>query len=200
MVDTSISKNFNCTVKDIFRRPLMILYTVRSFNAYGYTEYSELYSKIRDFQQDALKYVSENMDESEYNSVVEYLVNRHTEAEVAEITYYNVRTVRRQVVRACELIRKYYKDYCGIILLENRVRSVKSILSPGTMWDKFDSLMCDSVENACIAIAYFNDKLSINGVIKNFNMGADKVKRIIDTYNGVATIYALPSEIKRDAI
>ena len=200
MVDTSISKSFNCTVKDIFRRPVMILYTVRSFTANGYPEYSELYARIRDNQHDALIYVAENMDAAEYNSFVEYLVNRHTEAEVAKITYFDKRTVRRQIGRACALISKFYTDKCGIILLENRVRSVDADITPGTMWDKFDSLMKGSVENACIAIAYFENNLSINYVTKNFRVGSKKVKNIINAYNAATTVYSIPSEAKRSAV
>ena len=39
---------FNCTVKDIFRRPNMIDKAVRKLADNGYAEYAVIYARIRD--------------------------------------------------------------------------------------------------------------------------------------------------------
>ena len=47
---------FNCTVKDIFRRPNMIDKAVRKLADNGYAEYAVIYARIRDNIYNALAY------------------------------------------------------------------------------------------------------------------------------------------------
>ena len=91
---------FNCTVKDIFRRPNMIDKAVRKLADNGYAEYAVIYARIRDNIYNALAYAAKNMKDYEYKVAVAYLESRSSEQTVAKETYYTHRTIRRYVRKA----------------------------------------------------------------------------------------------------
>lgn len=190
---------FNCTVKDIFRRPQMIDKAVRKLADNGYTEHASTYALIRDNIFNALAYVSSNMKPHEYEVVAKYLGSRSSEQSVADSTYYTHRTIRRYVSKACELIRNYYSEFLGIQLLPNDTRSVECTVSTGTFWEKVNSLMNSSIENACVAIMCCYEHESVNAVCGSCNMGSDKVRKIINAFESVVTVIDIPSE-KRSAV
>ena len=191
--------DFSCTVKDIFRRPNMIDKAVRKLADNGYAEYAVTYAKIRENIYNALAYAANNMKDYEYKVAVTYLESRDSEQQVAKDTYYTHRTIRRYVRKACELVSVYYRDYLGIKLLPVDTRSVDSTVTAGTFWEKIDSLMKTSIENACVVILRCNEHVSVNYVCSNYGMGSDKVNKIVNDFGAVITVYDIPSE-KRSAV
>ena len=190
---------FNCTVKDIFRRPNMIDKAVRKLADNGYAEYAVTYAKIRENIYNALAFAAGNMKEYEYKVAIAYLESRSSEQTVAKETYYTHRTIRRYVRKACELVRKYYEEKLGIKLLPIDTKTVESTVCAGTFWEKVDSLMKSSIENACIVILRYNEHVSVNYVCSNYGMGSGKVKKIVNDFGAVVTAYDIPSE-KRSAV
>lgn len=190
---------FNCTVKDIFRRPNMIDKAVRKLADNGYAEYAVIYARIRDNIYNALAYAAKNMKDYEYKVAVAYLESRSSEQTVAKETYYTHRTIRRYVRKACEFVRGYYEEKLGIKLLPIDTKTIRSTVCAGTFWEKVDSLMKSSIENACIVILRCNEHVSVNYVCSNYGMGSGKVKKIVDDFGAVITAYDIPSE-KRSAV
>ena len=190
---------FNCTVKDIFRRPNMIDKAVRKLADNGYAEYAVIYARIRDNIYNALAYAAKNMKDYEYKVAVAYLESRSSEQTVAKETYYTHRTIRRYVRKACEFVRRYYEENLGIKLLPIDTKTIRSTVCAGTFWEKVDSLMKSSIENACIVILRCNEHVSVNYVCSNYGMGSGKVKKIVDDFGAVITAYDIPSE-KRSAV
>ncbi|MBR0396388.1 MAG: hypothetical protein IJI63_07810 [Clostridiales bacterium] len=190
---------FNCTVKDIFRRPNMIDKAVRKLADNGYAEYAVIYARIRDNIYNALAYAAKNMKDYEYKVAVAYLESRSSEQIVAKETYYTHRTIRRYVRKACEFVRRYYEEKLGIKLLPIDTKTIRSTVCAGTFWEKVDSLMKSSIENACIVILRCNEHVSVNYVCSNYGMGSGKVKKIVDDFGAVITAYDIPSE-KRSAV
>ena len=190
---------FNCTVKDIFRRPNMIDKAVRKLADNGYAEYAVIYARIRDKIYNALAYAAKNMKDYEYKVAVAYLESRSSEQTVAKETYYTHRTIRRYVRKACEFVRRYYEEKLGIKLLPIDTKTIRSTVCAGTFWEKVDSLMKSSIENACIVILRCNEHVSVNYVCSNYGMGSGKVKKIVDDFGAVITAYDIPSE-KRSAV
>ena len=190
---------FNCTVKDIFRRPNMIDKAVRKLADNGYAEYAVIYARIRDNIYNALAYAAKNMKDYEYKVAVAYLESRSSEQTVAKETYYAHRTIRRYVRKACEFVRRYYEEKLGIKLLPIDTKTIRSTVCAGTFWEKVDSLMKSSIENACIVILRCNEHVSVNYVCSNYGMGSGKVKKIVDDFGAVITAYDIPSE-KRSAV
>lgn len=190
---------FNCTVKDIFRRPNMIDKAVRKLADNGYAEYAVIYARIRDNIYNALAYAADNMKDYEYKVAIAYLESRSSEQTVAKETYYTHRTIRRYVRKACEFVRRYYEEKLGIKLLPIDTKTIRSTVCAGTFWEKVDSLMKSSIENACIVILRCNEHVSVNYVCSNYGMGSGKVKKIVDDFGAVITAYDIPSE-KRSAV
>lgn len=190
---------FNCTVKDVFRRPNMIDKAVRKLADNGYAEYAVIYARIRDNIYNALAYAAKNMKDYEYKVAVAYLESRSSEQTVAKETYYTHRTIRRYVRKACEFVRRYYEEKLGIKLLPIDTKTIRSTVCAGTFWEKVDSLMKSSIENACIVILRCNEHVSVNYVCSNYGMGSGKVKKIVDDFGAVITAYDIPSE-KRSAV
>jgi len=190
---------FNCTVKDIFRRPNMIDKAVRKLADNGYAEYAVIYARIRVNIYNALAYAAKNMKDYEYKVAVAYLESRSSEQTVAKETYYTHRTIRRYVRKACEFVRRYYEEKLGIKLLPIDTKTIRSTVCAGTFWEKVDSLMKSSIENACIVILRCNEHVSVNYVCSNYGMGSGKVKKIVDDFGAVITAYDIPSE-KRSAV
>ncbi|MBQ1293043.1 MAG: hypothetical protein IIY21_03320 [Clostridiales bacterium] len=190
---------FNCTVKDIFRRPNMIDKAVRKLADNGYAEYAVIYARIRDNIYNALAYAAKNMKDYEYKVAIAYLESRSSEQTVAKETYYTHRTIRRYVRKACEFVRRYYEEKLGIKLLPIDTKTIRSTVCAGTFWEKVDSLMKSSIENACIVILRCNEHVSVNYVCSNYGMGSGKVKKIVDDFGAVITAYDIPSE-KRSAV
>ena len=190
---------FNCTVKDIFRRPNMIDKTVRKLADNGYAEYAVIYARIRDNIYNALAYAADNMKDYEYKVAIAYLESRSSEQTVAKETYYTHRTIRRYVRKACEFVRRYYEEKLGIKLLPIDTKTIRSTVCAGTFWEKVDSLMKSSIENACIVILRCNEHVSVNYVCSNYGMGSGKVKKIVDDFGAVITAYDITSE-KRSAV
>ena len=190
---------FNCTVKDIFRRPNMIDKAVRKLADNGYAEYAVIYARIRDNIYNALAYAAKNMKDYEYKVAVAYLESRSSEQTVAKETYYTHRTIRRYVRKACEFVRRYYEEKLGIKLLPIDTKTIRSTVCAGTFWEKVDSLMKSSIENACIVILRCNEHVSVNYVCSNYGMGSGKVKKIVDDFGAVITAYDITSE-KRSAV
>lgn len=190
-------KRFNCTVKDVFRRQNMVDSAVMALADHGFTDHAAVYSVIKDNKNNALAYVAEHMDKDEYGAAVLYLKTRKTEKAVAREAYFTDRTVRRHICKACDLIAKYYADYWGIILMPVNVKSVECFAPAGTMWEKIDALMDDSIENACVAASFFCELDSINYICKHYMVGMDKVKKIINGFNSTATLMDMPSEKRR---
>ena len=190
---------FNCTVKDIFRRPNMIDKTVRKLADNGYAEYAVIYARIRDNIYNALAYAADNMKDYEYKVAIAYLESRSSEQTVAKETFYTHRTIRRYVRKTCEFVRRYYEEKLGIKLLPIDTKTIRSTVCAGTFWEKVDSLMKSSIENACIVILRCNEHVSVNYVCSNYGMGSGKVKKIVDDFGAVITAYDIPSE-KRSAV
>lgn len=190
---------FNCTVKDVFRRPNMIDKAVRKLADNGYAEYAVIYARIRDNIYNALAYAAKNMKDYEYKVAVAYLESRSSEQTVAKETYYTPRTIRRYVRKACEFVRRYYEEKLCIKLLPIDTKTIRSTVCAGTFWEKVDSLMKSSIENACIVILRCNEHVSVNYVCSNYGMGSGKVKKIVDDFGAVITAYDIPSE-KRSAV
>ena len=184
---------FNCTVKDIFRRPNMIDKAVRDLADKGYAEHAVTYTKLRDNIFNALAYTAGKMKDYEYDVAVSYLESRCSEQTLAKRTYYTHRTIRRYVRKACDLISEYYLNEMGIKLLPVDTRSVKCNITSGTFWDKVDSLMRDSIENACVVILCCYERKSVNYVCSTYSMGSDKVKKIVGAFDSVLTVYDIPS-------
>ena len=187
---------FNCTVKDIFRRPNMIDKAVRDLADKGYAEHAVAYTGLRDNIFNALAYAAGRMKDYEYDVAIGYLESRHSEQTIAKMTYYTHRTIRRYVRKACDLISEYYLNEMGIKLLPVDTRSVKCNITAGTFWDKVDSLMHDSIENACVVILCCYEKKSVNYVCSTYSMGSDKVKKIVSSFDSVLTVYDIPSEAR----
>ncbi|MCR4731325.1 MAG: hypothetical protein K5881_10410 [Saccharofermentans sp.] len=185
---------FNCTVKDIFRRPNMIDKAVRELADNGYAEHAVTYTRLRDNIFNALAYASGKMKDYEYNVAVSYLESRNSEQTVAKNNYYTHRTIRRYIRKACDLISEYYLNTMGIKLLPVDTRSVGCNISAGSFWEKVDSLMHDSIENACVVILCCYEQKSVNYVCSTYCMGSDKVKKIVNAFNSVLTVYDIPSE------
>ena len=190
---------FSCTVKDLFRRPNMIDKAVRRLADNGYTEHAVTYARIRDNIYNALAYASDNMKPYEYEAAATYLGTRVSEQKLARDSYYTHRTIRRYVRKACELIAKYYNEYLGIRLLPVDTRSVECPVSAGQFWEKINTLMESSIENACIVILRCDEQMSVNYVCSNYGMGSDKVKKVTNDFGSVITVYDIPSE-KRSAV
>ena len=187
---------FNCTVKDIFRRPNMIDKAVRKLDDNGYAEYAVIYARIRDNIYNALAYAADNMKDYEYKVAVAYLESRSSEQKVAKETYYTHRTIRRYIRKACDLIARYYEEVLQIKLLPVDTRSVECNISAGSFWNKVDSLMRGSIENACVVILCCFEKKSVNYVCSTYSMGSTKVKKIIRAFDSVLTVYDIPEEAR----
>jgi hypothetical protein len=185
---------FCCTVKDIFRRANMIDKAVRELADKGYTDHAVIYTRIRDNIFNALAYAAANMKDYEYAVAVNYLESRHSEQTLAKLTYYTHRTIRRYVRKACDLIAGYYEETLQIKLLPVDTRSVECDISAGSFWNKVDSLMRGSIENACVVILCCFEKKSVNYVCSTYSMGSTKVKKIIRAFDSVLTVYDIPEE------
>ena len=192
-------KEFNCTVKDIFRRANMIDLVVRRLADNGYTEYASVYAQIRENLYNALEYASSKMRKHEYDVALSYFYSKDTEQTIADTSYYTHRTIRRYVLRACNLISEYYAEFLDIVLLPNDARAVINNVAAGTFWEKVDSLMKTRIENACVAILCCLEHQSVNSVCSCYSMGSDKVKKIIRAFGSVVTVYDIPEE-KRSAV
>ena len=186
--------SFNCTVKDIFRRPCMIDKAVMDLAVNGYTEHAVTYSRIKDNLNNALEYAACNMRDYEYETAVIYLKTCESEKRIADTAYYTHRTIRRYVRKVCELIGRYYLEVMGIKLLPVDTRFVECNVPAGTFWEKANSLMESSIENVTVAIACCLEHKSINQACSTYHMGRDKVKRIIDSFGSVVTVYDIHSE------
>ena len=191
--------DFNCTVKDIFRRANMIDLVVRRLADNGYAEHAAIYAKIRENLFNALAYAHDHMREHEYEVALSYFHSKDSEQTIADTSYYTHRTIRRYVFKACKLIGEYYAEYFGIRLLPNDTRSIPCNVAAGTFWAKVDSLMDTSIENACVAILCCLEHQSVNSVCSCYSMGSDKVKKIVRTFGSVATVYDIPEE-KRSVV
>ncbi len=187
---------FKCTVKDIFRRANMIDKAVRELADKGYTDHAVVYTRIRDNIFNALNYAAANMKDYEYRVAISYLESRHSEQTLARMTYYTHRTIRRYVRKACDLIARYYEEALQIRLLPVDTRSVECNISAGSFWNKVDSMMHDSIENACVVILCCFEKKSVNYVCSTYSMGSTKVKKIITAFDSVLTLYDIPSEAR----
>ena len=185
---------FNCTVKDIFRRPNMIDKAVRELADHGYPGHAVTYSLLRDNIFNALAYASGKMKDYEYALAISYLQSRQSEQSIAKNQYYTHRTIRRYVRKACDYISEYYSEYLGIKLLPVDTRSVDCNITAGSFWDKVDSLMNDSIENACVVIMCCFEHKSVNYVCGTYCMGSGKVKKIVSAFDSVLTLYDIPSE------
>lgn len=185
---------FNCTVKDIFRRANMIDKTVRKLADNGYPEYAVTYSVLRDNICNALEYAAANMKDYEYMVAMAYLESHESEEIIAKKTFYTHRTIRRYVRRACDLIGEYYADILAINLLPADTRSVTCMTVSGSFWQKVNSLMSSGIENACAVILCCNEHRSVNFVCQNYGMGSLKVRRIVSDFEAAATVYDIPSE------
>lgn len=177
----------------------MIDKAVRKLADNGYAEYAVIYARIRDNIYNALAYAAKNMKDYEYKVAVAYLESRSSEQTVAKETYYTHRTIRRYVRKACEFVRRYYEEKLGIKLLPIDTKTIRSTVCAGTFWEKVDSLMKSSIENACIVILRCYEHVSVNYVCSNYGMGSGKVKKIVDDFGAVITAYDIPSE-KRSAV
>ena len=187
---------FKCTVKDIFRRGNMIDKAVRELADKGFTDHAVTYTRIRDNIFNALNYAAANMKDYEYRVAISYLESRHSEQTLARMTYYTHRTIRRYVRKACDLIARYYEEALQIRLLPVDTRSVECNISAGSFWNKVDSMMHDSIENACVVILCCFEKKSVNYVCSTYSMGSTKVKKIITAFDSVLTLYDIPSEAR----
>ena len=147
---------FNCTVKDLFRRRDMISKAVWSLADNDYAEHAVIYVRIRTNLINALAYAAANMKDHEYRVAAAYLKSDDSEQTVAQNMYYTLRTVRRYVRKACELINEYYTNELGIRLLPVDTRAIDCRVSPGSFWEKVNSLMDSSIENACAVIVHFS--------------------------------------------
>ena len=185
---------FNCTVKDLFRRRDMINKAVWSMADNGFPDYVSAYVLIRNNLYNALDYAAFNMKDYEYAVAVNYLESRHSEQTLAKLTYYTHRTIRRYVRKACDLIARYYEETLQIKLLPVDTRSVECNISAGSFWNKVDSLMRGSIENACVVILCCFEKKSVNYVCSTYSMGSTKVKKIIRAFDSVLTVYDIPEE------
>ena len=166
---------FKCTVKDIFRRANMIDKAVRELADKGFTDHAVVYTRLRDNIFNALNYAASNMKDYEYRVAINYLESRHSEQTLAKMTYYTHRTIRRYVRKACDLIARYYEEALQIKLLPVDTRSVECNISAGSFWNKVDSMMHDSIENACVVILCCFEKKSVNYVCSTYSMGSTKV-------------------------
>lgn len=187
---------FKCTVKDIFRRANMIDKAVRELADKGFTDHAVVYTRIRDNIFNALNYAATNMKDYEYRVAINYLESRHSEQTLARMTYYTHRTIRRYVRKACDLIARYYEEALQIRLLPVDTRSVECNISAGSFWNKVDSMMHDSIENACVVILCCFEKKSVNYVCSTYSMGSTKVKKIVKAFDSVLTVYDIPSEAR----
>jgi len=187
---------FKCTVKDIFRRANMIDKAVRELADKGFTDHAVVYTRIRDNIFNALNYAASNMKDYEYRVAINYLESRHSEQTLARMTYYTHRTIRRYVRKACDLIARYYEEALQIRLLPVDTRSVECNISAGSFWNKVDSMMHDSIENACVVILCCFEKKSVNYVCSTYSMGSTKVKKIVKAFDSVLTVYDIPSEAR----
>ena len=185
---------FNCTVKDIFRRPHMIDKAVRKLADNGYTEYASTYAQVRENMFNALAYVAANMKRHEYEIAAKYFGSRDSEQAIADTTFYTHRTIRRYVSKASELVREYYANHLGIRLLSNDTRAVGCMVPVGTFWEKVNSMMQSSIENSCIVIMCCYEHESVNAVCRSYNMGSEKVRKIVNSFNSVVTLLDIPSE------
>lgn len=190
---------FNCTVKDIFRRANMIDLAVRKLADNGYSEHAVTYALIRDNLYNALAFASANMNKCEYDVAVSYFGSRDSEQKIAENAYYTHRTIRRYVRKACELIKIYYAEYLGIEFLPNETRSISCEVTSGSFWEKVNSLMNGSIENACAVILSRYENNTVNAVCNVCCMGSKKVKNILNEFDNVVTVYDMPAE-KRSAV
>ena len=190
---------FNCTVKDLFRRRDMISKAVWSLADNDFTEHAVIYVRIRTNMINAMAYAAANMKDHEYRVAQAYLKSEDSEQTVAKNMFYTLRTVRRYVRKACELINEYYTNELGIRLLPVDTRAIDCRVSSGSFWEKVNSLMDSSIENACAIIVHYSENMSISYVSNNYGMGCDKVKRIIKDFGAVVTACDIPSE-KRSAV
>lgn len=186
--------SFNCTVRDVFRRPYMLDRVVKDLADNGYTEYVKTYAIIKANIRNALSYASENMKDYEYEVAVKYLNSRLSEQAIAEKLFYTHRTIRRYIRKACDLIRKYYADCVGIRLLPCDTRYIECTVPAGSFWEKVDFMMGRSIENAGVVILCCHENRSVNYVCRMYCMGSEKVKRIVDTFDSVVTVSNIPTE------
>ena len=190
---------FNCTVKDLFRRRDMINKSVWSMADNGFPDYVSAYVLIRNNLYNALDYAAFNMKDYEYKVAIAYLETGDSEKKVAEKMFFTHRTIRRYVRKACEYINEYYVNELGIRLLPLDTRTVECVATGISFWEKANSLMMSSIENACVVISYCNDHMSVNSICSSFGLGSQKVKKIISDFGAVITVYNIPSE-KRSAV
>lgn len=174
----------------------MIDKAVRELADKGFTDHAVVYTRIRDNIFNALNYAASNMKDYEYRVAINYLESRHSEQSLAKMTYYTHRTIRRYVRKACDLIAGYYEEALQIKLLPVDTRSVECNISAGSFWNKVDSMMHDSIENACVVILCCFEKKSVNYVCSTYSMGSTKVKKIVKAFDSVLTVYDIPSEAR----
>lgn len=177
----------------------MIDLAVRKLADNGYSEHAVTYALIRDNLYNALAYAASNMNKCEYDVAVSYFGSRESEQKIAETAYYTHRTIRRYVRKACELVSNYYSEYLGIEFLPNETRSISCEISSGSFWEKVNSLMNGSIENACAVILSRYENNTVNAVCTVCSMGAKKVKAILNAFDSVVTVYDMPAE-KRSAV
>jgi len=190
---------FNCTVKDIFRRPNMIDKAVRRLADNGYTGFALTYARIRENMFNAMAYAADRLKPHEYEVAARYLGSRLSEQSIADASFYTHRTIRRYISKTCSLIEEYYLTYFGIRLLPNDTRSVDCLVAAGSIWDKINQLMNKSIENACIAILCCLEHESVNSVCNSYNVGSNKVKKIMKAFDSAVTVIDIPVE-KRSAV
>lgn len=188
---------FNCTVRDIFRRRNMIDKAVRTLAANGFSEHAATYAHVRSNMYNAMAYAASRMKEYEYEAAFAYLESREPESAVANKMFYTHRTIRRYIRKACEYVNEYYTDYLGIRLLPVSTRKADCRASGVTFWEKVNSLMDISIENACVIIAHCDEHMSVNSICSNYGMGSDKVKKIVRDFGAVVTVYNVPAEKRR---
>ncbi|MBR3248070.1 MAG: hypothetical protein IKG03_06725 [Clostridiales bacterium] len=186
--------DFNCTVKDLFRRRSMIDKAVRSLADNGFPEHAATYAVVRNNMYNALAYAASNMKDYEYRVASAYFESRDSEMKVSQKMYYTHRTIRRYIRKACEYISEYYAKELGIGLLPFFPGTVECSVSGVTFWEKTNSLMNDSIENTCVVISFCCDHLSVNSICSKYGMGNNKVKKIIQSFGAVVTVCNIPSE------
>ena len=133
--------DFNCTVKDLFRRRSMIDKAVRSLADNGFPEHAATYAVVRNNMYNALAYAASNMKDYEYRVASAYFESRDSEMKVSQKMYYTHRTIRRYIRKACEYISEYYAKELGIGLLPFFPGTVECSVSGVTFWEKTNSLI-----------------------------------------------------------
>ena len=111
-------KAFNCTVKDLAFRRQAIDDLTSSMAANGYPETRSDYITVVKHWNDALNCASLKAGREKSRIALRYLSGDITIDRIAELEFYNNRTVRRYIREFCECVRNYYLDRFGISLAE----------------------------------------------------------------------------------